>query len=186
MALLTRVLVAAVSMLLASMARPDPAAARVQASEADVKAAFLYNFTKYIEWPSGAFANATDPFRVCVLADEDFTRTVETFMTGEAVQTRQVRVIVPRLSDLPRCHILFVGRQAAGRERSALAATAGRPVLTVGETPQFLEQGGVVLFHVEDRRVRFDLHLEAASQAGLAVSSKLVRVAHHVREGSPR
>ncbi len=169
-------------MLLALTLRPGAAGGRTQATEADIKAAFLYNFTKYVEWPAGAFAHASDPFRVCVLAGEDFTRTVSTFMSGENVQGRPIRTLVPRTSDLPQCHLLFVGAEAATRERAVLAATATRPVLTVGETPQFLDEGGIVRFHLENQRVRFDIHLQAAGRAGLTVSSKLVRVARLVRE----
>lgn len=185
MAVLTRVLIGVIPVLLGLSLRPGVAGAR-QASEADIKAAFLYNFTKYIEWPPAAFAGASDPFRVCVLADETFTRSVSNFIADETVQGRKIQLIAPRVPDLARCHILFVGQEAGARARAVLAATSGRPVLTVGETPGFLEQGGVVLFHVEDQRVRFDLHLQAASRAGLTVSSKLVRVARYVHDGSPR
>lgn len=185
MAILIRACASALAVLLGLMAAPRAAAARLQ-SEADIKAAFLYNFTKYVEWPSGAFGSASDPFRMCVLADEDFTRIVGTFMAGETVQGRPIQLIVPRTADLPRCHMLFVGRQMAGRERSVLAATESRPVLTVGETTEFIGRGGIVLFHVENRRVRFDLHLGAATRSGLTVSSKLVRVAHQVHEEFPR
>lgn len=186
MAILSRAPVALMSVLCGLMLCPGPAYGGEQAREADVKAAFLYNFTKYINWPPGAFEGTSDPFRICVVSDQQFTRSVGTLVAGETAHGRPLEVTVPRRSDLRRCHILFVGRNEAERAVGMLAATSGRAVLTVGETPGFLDQGGAVLFEVENNRVRFDINLGAATRAGLTVSSKLVRVARHVREGPVR
>lgn len=186
MAVLTRLLICAIAALAAPPGGTAAAERREQASERDIKAAFLYNFTKYIEWPPDAFPSAGEPFRFCVLADEDFTRRVSSFVVGEGVQGRPIHFVVPSVSEIRRCQILFIGRQAAGRIAALLAAVAGRPVLTVGETPDFIERGGVVLFEIEDGRVRFDIHLGLAAHARLTVNSKLVRVARRVREGTGR
>ena len=186
MAVLKPHVVAFVLVLCWMAPHPAAAASRAQASESDVKAAFLYHFTKYIEWPPAAFHGPSDPFRMCVLADEEFIRSVAAIVEGESVLSRPLLLVVPRRADLPRCHILFIGRQEAARAVALLAAVAGQPVLTVGETPEFLDQGGIVNFDVDNHRVRFDLHLESAFRCGLTVSSKLVRVARQVREGSTR
>ena len=186
MALLSRCAVAVGLVLCALLMRALVPALRAQASEADVKAAFLYNFTKYIEWPAEAFHGPSEPFRMCVLADEEFTRSAAAIIEGEQVLGRPLLLVVPRRADLPRCQILFIGRREAPRTGSLLAAVAGHPVLTVGEIAGFLDQGGIVVFDVADNRVRFDLDLAAALRCGLTVSSKLVRVARHVRESPGR
>jgi len=186
MAVLIRVVLLVLPAIAWPLAGPAIAGMREQATERDIKAAFLYNFTRYIEWPPEAFAGASEPFRLCVIADEDFTRRAASFVTGEQVHGRPIEFVVPPASALARCHILFVGRQAGARLSALLAVTAGRPVLTVGETPDFIDRGGMVLFEVDQGRVRFDIHLGAASRAKLVVSSKLVRVARRVRESTLR
>ena len=184
MALLSRFHVALISVGCGLLVCSGIARAREQATEADVKAAFLYNFTRYIEWPPAAFYGPADPFRICVASDAEFRRRVQSLIAGETAHGRPLELIVPGRSDLQRCHILFVGRTEAARVGVMLAATSDRPVLTVGETPGFLEKGGAVLFDVENHRVRFDINPGAATRVGLTVSSKLLRVARHVREGS--
>ena len=185
MAVLSRCALAVGLVIFWHFVRAPTPAAGAQASEANIKAAFLYNFTKYIEWPAAAFHGPSEPFRMCVLADDAFTRSVAAIVDGEQVLGRPLLLVVPRRGDLPRCQILFIGHQAAARTGALIPAVAGRPVLTVGEVPGFLDQGGVVAFDLDNNRVRFDLNLDAAFRCGLTVNSKLVRVARHVRE-SPR
>jgi YfiR/HmsC-like len=163
-----------------------PAPAAGQATEADVKAAFLYNFTKYIDWPPEAFQSPEDPFRLCVVSNPEFTQGVRNLIAGETARGRPLELTVPGAADLPHCHILFVGLRESSRAAALVAATSGRPVLTVGESAGFLEHGGTVLFEVENHRVRFDINLSAASRAGLVVSSKLVRVARTIYEAPSR
>ena len=184
MALLSRLQIALSAVACGLLVCSGAAHAWKQATESDVKAAFLYNFTKYIDWPSAAFEDAADSFRICVASDAEFRGSVAGIVAGETARGRPLELIAPR-SDLNRCHILFIGRNEAARVGAMLGAIADRPILTVGETPGFLEKGGAVLFEVEDHRVRFDINLEAATRVGLTVSSKLVRVARHVREGGP-
>lgn len=157
-------------------------AQRTHTLEGDVKAAFLYNFTKFIDWPASAFHNESDVFRVCVLADADFVKKVARTLEGETARGRPLQLVTPEAGRVAECHVLFIGRTESWRTGRILPLTAGKPVLTVGETPKFLEQGGAVNFMVEDDRVRFDVDLATAQRAGLIVSSKLLRVARTVRE----
>jgi hypothetical protein len=154
-----------------------------QALEQDVKAAFLYNFTKYVDWPSSAFRNDADPFRMCVMADRAQTDAVQAIIAGEIARGRPLQLVRPSLADVPRCHILFIGRSES-RQAAALAAAAPHPVLTVGEAPSFLDDGGAVLFVIEQGRIRFDISLRATGKARLNVSSKLLRVARRVKDGT--
>ena len=153
--------------------------------ENDVKAAFLYNFTKFVEWPqSGGRGN--EPFRICVLADPVFVRTVDRIIEGESIQGRRlVRTEPQTVDDARACNILYVGRSEAERGARMMSAVRQLPVLTVGDTPKFVDQGGAIGFVLENDRVRFDVSAPAVDRAGLKVSSKLLRVARNVKDNSP-
>jgi hypothetical protein len=151
--------------------------------ENDVKATFLYNFTKFIEWPA-ASSPASTPFRLCVLADPGFTHAVDRTIAGELVEGRPLERIEPQsVGDVAACAILYVGREHADRSASWLAAARDLPVLTVGDGPQFVQRGGAIGFVLENNRVRFDVSARAVQRAGLKVSSKLLRVARSVEGG---
>ena len=148
--------------------------------EKTVKAAFLYNFTKFVGWPPSAFENETEPFRVCVFADQSFRREVEGMMAGESVLGRPVRVLAPASNDARRCQIAYFGAAESERAAAVLSPLQKFPVLTVGEGEKFLAAGGLVAFAIEDDRVRFDVSKATADRSGLVVSSKLLRVARRV------
>jgi hypothetical protein len=153
-----------------------------QTGEKAVKAAFLYNFTKFVDWPQSAFTDAAAPFRVCVFVDVGFRRDVEEMLKGETIGGRPPRVVTPEPNDIKGCHLAYFGSGDADRSAQMLAAMRGVPVLTVGEGSRFLQQGGVISFVLEDNRVRFDVNKRAVDRAGLTVSSKLLRVARHVED----
>jgi hypothetical protein len=161
-----------------------PARVNQTTLENDVKAAFLYNFTKFIEWPPPSQPVA-DPFRLCVLADAAFTRAVDSTIADEAVDGRRLVRVEPQSVDEVRgCAILYVGREHLDRGARLLAAARDLPVLTVGEGPQFVEHGGAIGFVLENNRVRFDVSSRAVQRSGLKVSSKLLRVARSVKGGA--
>lgn len=158
---------------------PDP-------GERTLKAAFLYNFTKFVEWPAPALGAAAAPFRVCVFADASFRREIDAMLAGEMVAGHALRVTTPEPSAVKGCHIVYFGAGQTERAAEVLPVLRNAPVLTVGEGVRFLEQGGAVSFLREDNRVRFDVNKDAVDRAGLAVSSKMLRVARHVRAGAGR
>jgi hypothetical protein len=152
--------------------------------EKNVKAAFVYHFTQFVDWPSSAFQAPDDPFRICVLADDYFVRAIDEIIKDETARGRPLQRLPPEPDQVRRCHILYIGGTDAGRTGRLLGQVAGAPVLTVGESPRFLDEGGTIGFVLEHNKVRFDLNLAAAQRAGLAISSKLIRVARNVREGT--
>lgn len=167
---------AAVALAVSSAAAQPPA-------EESVKAAFLYNFTKFVDWPEAAFPGSSAPFHVCVVANERFRRELTNILVNEHVAGRAIAVTETKSDDdLKTCHLAYFDEDAdrPGRQLSALGRA---PVLTVGEGPRFLEQGGVIAFTLENNRVRFDISKRRADASGLNVSSKLLRVARRV-EGS--
>lgn len=180
MAILTRrplgVAWLAVCLAVAGFARPALAQAT---REHEVRAAFIYNFTKFIDWPP----TALDPgvFRICVVGDATFAKALGEMIAGESVRGRPMVLEDPRTPETARrCQILYVGRHAAEQGHRVLSAARQAPTLTVGDGPRFLEQGGAVRFLLEENRVRFDVNLPAVKRAGLKMDSKLLRVARRV------
>jgi hypothetical protein len=138
-------------------------------SEYDVKAAFLFNFTKFVEWPPPAFADERSPLKLCVLGENPFGKTLRA-LTGEEVGGRRLLLTRPEnLNNLESCHVLYVSRSERERLSQILAGVRNAPVLTVGDTPGFIDQ------------VRFDINQEAAERAGIKISSRLLALAKHVK-----
>lgn len=147
--------------------------------EYQVEAAFLLNFTKFIDWPAGAFAGRDSPIAICVLGDDPFGRILDDIVQGETVNAR--KVVVQRISQTPAartCQVVFI----AGGEKDIpkTLSSLGSGVLTVGEGERFLRAGGMIAFVIDDRRVRFDIDQAAAARAQLNLSSKLLSVARAV------
>jgi hypothetical protein len=158
-----------------------PAAASAQETlEPDVKATFLYNFTRFIEWP-GPAGSSSAPFRLCVVADPTMEQAIKRAVDGEVVSGRPMMMTLPQTAqEAEACQILFVGRTEHDRAAPLLTAVRNLPVLTVGDSPQFFDHGGAIRFVLVDNRVRFDVHLPHAQRARLKISAKLLRVARNV------
>ena len=185
MALLIRLAAraAVAACLLATVPGAVPAGVAQDSLERDVKAAYLFNFTKFVQWP--AEARVSDEFRLCVVADPRFAAALEAIIRGESADGRPLVKLEPDTADAARtCQILYIGDGAAGG-RQLLAELRDLPILTVGETSGFLERGGIIRFATVEGRVRFDISMPAYRRAGLDVSSKLLRVARGVIRDSP-
>lgn len=155
-----------------------PPAVRAQAPEYDVKAAFLFNFVKFVEWPANAFAEERAPVTICVYGEDPFGPALDAVVQGEKVGERSLLVQRPdSLDSLGGCHVLFVSRSEAERTGEVLARVAGKPVLTVADTEGFLQDGGVINFVLEGSKVRFLINQKAAERNGLRISSRLLRLA---------
>jgi hypothetical protein len=149
--------------------------------EHQVKAAFLLNFTKFVDWPPTAFADERSPLTICILGDDPFGPTLDQIVKGEEVNGRSIAV--ERIRRLPRpqsCQVLFIPKTE--KEVRRILSSVGPGVLTVGDGESFLREGGMVAFVVENRRVRFDIRQSAAGTAKLSISSKLLSVARLVQK----
>ncbi len=159
---------------------PAPAAEE-PISEYQVKAAFLLNFTRFVDWPAAAFAQPDSPLAICVLGDDPFGGLLQQVVEGESVRGRNVEVLRIRKAPAPKtCHVLFISRSE--KDVGAVLSTVGPGVLTVSDRELFLREGGMIAFVVEDRRVRFDVSQRAALRASLAMSSRLLAVARSVQK----
>jgi hypothetical protein len=177
-----RLVVAAVAAV--TLASASAGAQRGDSRENPIKAAFLYNFTKFIEWPKTAFAAASTPFTVCAFADGAFRKELDSILRDEQVQGHPIVMAPTTSGDVRSCHLAYFSRAETDRYAMGLSSIRQTPVLTIGEGMRFLEQGGLIAFLIENDRVRFAISKRGAEAAGLTVSSKLLRVARPF-DGSP-
>lgn len=172
-----RTAAAALLALLAAVAT----GAGAQPSEDEVKAAFLYSFTKFVEWPERSLGPADAPFAFCLLGESPLGEPLEEAVLGKRVRGRPAVVRrTSELAELGECGLLFVGRSEAGRVPEIVAALRDRPVLTVGDHQGFVGAGGMVELVLRERRVQFRIDQSAAARAGLTVSAKLLGLAERV------
>lgn len=159
---------ATIALALAVLAVP----ARGQAPlEYQVKAAYLYNFVKFVEWPAGAL---TGPLTICTAAPNPFGGALEDIVRGELIAGHPIATRIVE-APVPGCNVLFVPRGAAAGDY--LRGVRMSPVLTVGESKDFVAQGGIISFVLDAGMIRFEIDQEAARRAGLQVSSRLLRLA---------
>ena len=150
--------------------------------EYEVKAAYLYNFAKFVEWPARAFQGSDDPISICLLGESPLGRSLKQAVDGKKVGTRSFAVHeLSSAQSVKACHILFVSDSERGRLRSILRDAADSHLLTVGESANFTSSGGVINFKLRDSRIRFEIDAETASRAGLRISSKLLSLAENTR-----
>jgi uncharacterized protein DUF4154 len=169
---------------LAAGAPPVDRADGPPAGEYEVKAAFLFNFAKFVEWPEAALP-ADGTFVIAVLGADPFGHALDD-LEGRVVLGR--RIVVKRwrdLGELAACQLLFVSASEDERLGDVLRAVASRPVLTVSDGDGFAERGVMINFRTRDRRIRFEINLERAETAGLKMSSQLLKLAALVKPQLP-
>jgi hypothetical protein len=173
-------------MLLFSSAYGFPTflAAQVRpSSEYELKAAFVFNFAKFVDWPPSAFANPTAPFSVCVLGPDPFGGALDDALRGKVIAEHPASVArVKHVADVTGCQILFIASSESHLLPEVLSKIRGQRVLVIGETDDFASSGGVIQFTLEENRVRFFINTDAADRAGLKISSKLLALAKIVRD----
>lgn len=156
-------------------------AAEASLSEYQVKALFLVNFAKYVDWPASAFSDASAPIVICVTGNNNIGPGLSKAIEGKNVSGRAIQIVmVEKDEDFAKCHILFVSGSEKKRLGEILSKVKDSPVLTVGEAEQFIAQGGIINFTKKDGKVRLQIDLDAARKAKLQLSSKLLSVADSV------
>ncbi|MDQ3069462.1 MAG: YfiR family protein [Acidobacteriota bacterium] len=174
-------LVAALVLLIAAASRPAPAAAQDQL-ELEIRAVFLYNFARFVEFPASSFADAWSPIGICVVGADPFGETLDRAIAGETINGRPLRAIrIGAGQSWRACHIVYISRSEHGRLPATLDTYRTRPVVSVGEHDDFLAHGGIIRFRRDDKRLRFDVNLRAAERSGLRINSRLLSVAATVR-----
>jgi len=161
--------------------------AQQRPTDYQVKAAYLYNFGKFVQWPANPSTQKDSLFSVCVLGQDPFGPALDATLSGASIGGQ--RVVARRISspeESVNCRILFLGATEAARMNKIIQSLDKEAVLTVSDLPEFSQRGGMIQFVTEGNRVRFEVNLEAAQQAGLTLSSELLKVATTVRRNSTR
>jgi hypothetical protein len=154
------------------------------AEEYSIKAAYLYHFAQFVEWPEGAFKDANSPLTFCTIGEDPFHGSLDSALSGKSSGARAFRVLhfkQPR--EIQGCHVLFLGAAQKKTNDTILAAVQQSPVLTVGESEHFAQEGGMIGFVREENKIRFEINLDTAKKARLRISSRLLALAKSVIGG---
>ena len=152
-------------------------------SEQQVKAAYLYNFAKFVEWPDSAFSSDTDPIQIAIIGDDPFGIILDQIIKNKTLNGRPL--LINRFQSMPsdlHFHIVFIGNNDTTQVRSILQQLDSLPVLTVGDMKDFATKGGCINFIFKQNRVLFEINMDASQRAGLKISSRLLRLAILVEE----
>ncbi|MCB1823637.1 MAG: YfiR family protein [Candidatus Competibacteraceae bacterium] len=142
-----------------------------------VKAAYLYNFAKFVEWPPEAFSATDSPLVICIAGDNPFGAALEA-LRDKVVESRSVEVRhMPTATGLDRCNVVFIGRAEQGRFKTVLAGIAHLPILTVSDISDFAQAGGMIGLFETGQHIRFNINITAARRANLKLSSQLLKLA---------
>jgi hypothetical protein len=182
-----RAAIAILPMLLAAMALN--AQNTSGSAEYLIKAGFIYNFANLVQWPSSSFAQPDSPIVIVILGEDHFGTTLDRALEGKKVNARPFVIKRAKsISELQRtlgpqkdCQILYVSSSEMPHLSDAIQMLKGIPVLTIGETPGFARNGGIINLILEDNKVRFEVNVAAAKEADLNISSRLLALARIVQ-----
>lgn len=147
-----------------------------------IEAAFLRNFAHYVTWPGHAFPDSRSPWHIGVLGRDPFGDVLESTLRGRSVAGRSFAVFRgDSLDKLPPCQIIYIAHEQPALRRTALAELKDKPVLTVGDAPEFLREGGIIRFNVGDR-VRMSINLDQAKAASLTIQTRMLEVSDDILE----
>ncbi len=158
-----------------------PQARANDALEHQVKAAFLYNFAKFVGWSQGTFESETEPLRLCIIGDSPFEGSLEAVLKGRTAQGRELKLATAgEVTDPSSCHVAFVPANRDAQVAQILQDLRGNGVLTVGESDAFAAAGGIIKLYLDDKKVRFDVNIRRSDEEGLKISSQLLKLARRV------
>lgn len=147
-----------------------------------VKALFLLNFTKYVDWPAIAFAGSNTPITIGVYGESKLNEALKDIVAGKKVSGRTVVIKkIEGSDDFSQCHILFISDSESSRMREILDKASALPILTVGEDAAFAQNDGIINFVLKNGNVRLEIDLTVTKKSGLAISSRLLAVADVVK-----
>lgn len=170
-----------------SMAQATGTGIGGDASEERVKAAYLYRFPNYVEWPASAFAKPESPYVIAVLGDDNIVDELNRISAGRMINSRPVSIKRLQGSELAAdIHLLFIGRSERSRLPQLVRQANGKPILIVTETDGALAQGSMINFRIADDRVRFEVSLDSSEKAELKLSARLLALALSVTKGSQK
>jgi hypothetical protein len=160
------------------LASSSSIAAQKPPLEYQLKAAFLFNFTRFIDWPADAFTSPSAPFVIGIVGNDPFGNYLDEMVRGEKTGDHPIIVQHYRTAkDISNCQLLYINLQSAESIKEALSNINPHNVLTVSDADKFMKQGGDVRFFEEDNKIKIQINMAAAKASGLEISSKLLRIA---------
>lgn len=154
-----------------------------QSSEYLIKAGYIYNFAKLVEWPASAFAQPDSPIVIGIVGTDPFGPIIDKVLEGKKVNGHPF--LIKRLkptADVKECHILFIGSSLGPHVADTIRLTRGTPILTISEIPGFADHGGIIHLTLEQNKVRFEVNVDAAKEADLNISSRLLVLAKVIQQ----
>jgi len=147
-----------------------------------IKAAFVYNFAKFVEWPDcNDEFDADNPITLCIMGKGPIVEAFES-LRGKKLHNRSLEIKhVSALEDVKACQILFITDSETKRIKKVIDALSGMHVLTIGDVKEFVDQGGVIELVMDERKIRFNINLKAAKKADLTISSRLLKLAKEIK-----
>lgn len=159
----------------------DLSAQTAPSKEYQVKAVFLFNFAQFVEWPPAAFAGANSPLVIGILGGDPFGAYLDETVRDEKVNNRPLEVQrYRRVDEIKTCHVLFISRSEANRLEQILLSLKDRSILIVGDGDDFVQRGGMIRLATVQNKIRLIINVDAAKEANLTISSKLLRAAELV------
>lgn len=154
-----------------------------QVTEYKIKAAYLFNFAKFVEWPESSFPDSSETIKIGILGQDPFLETLNQTVAGKTVKGRKFTVRrFKKVQDLEFCHILFISASERRRLPQIIRKIKGSSTLTVSEVNNFIDSGGIIRLLNKDNKVRFEIGLPAAQQADLKISSRVLRLAENQKD----
>jgi len=151
--------------------------ARAQTKEYQVKAAFLLNFTQFVQWPAASFPSPSAPLCIGVLGEDPFGAALDEVIRGESIQDHKLTVRrARRIEDLTDCQMVFISKSENDQMPEILGKINSHPVVTVSEVAGFAKEGGIINFYRDQNKVRFEINPDAARQNGVKISSQLLQL----------
>ena len=159
----------------------EPALGQAQADEYQVKAAFLFHFAQLVDWPSSAFTANNNALVLCTYGDDPFHGELEKMIQGKQIGSRSIQVKhLKQTEDVHSCQIVFVSKGVSKYVPALLTNVGDAPIMTIGETGNFVEYGGVIGFCMDEDKIRFEVNLQSAERSKLKISSRLLLLAKTV------
>jgi hypothetical protein len=152
------------------------------AQEYQIKAVFLFNFVSFITWPSTSFKQDTDPFRICILGDDPFGVVLNVTVENHTVDGRDLKILrLKEIAATRNCQILFVSNSEQTLQKDILKVVKNLPILTVGDTEDFIESGGMVKFFSRSSKIRLEINPDALEAVGLKANANLLNLSEITR-----
>ncbi len=173
----------AVAWLSLLVGRVASAAEAETSKEYQIKAAFVYNFTKFVDWPASSFPEKTTPIVIGVLGTNPFGAELNKAVEGRRVNGREILIRpVSTAAEVSSVNAVFISASEAGRLKELLSSLKAKPVLTIGEKESFTREGGTIAFVLDGDKVRFAINMDSAEAAGIRVSAQLQKLAASVQK----